>query len=96
MLKQSRADFRYRVISEAGDKILLIVDLDLGGRSVTDDIDNVVADICNLEQTTEYDYFLIAYRDSMGRWDEYDPTTNAIRPLSKEGKETIEEHIKSV
>ena len=46
MNKQSRADFRYRVVQDNEDiKLLLIVDENLGGRSVTNDIENVLADI---------------------------------------------------
>lgn len=99
MVKQSRADYRYRVIPpEPGqlEKMLLIVDLDLGGRSVTNDIENVVADICEREQSDYGDYFLIVYRDSVGRWEEYDPTYQSIRPLSPEARDSIKEYIKVI
>ena len=40
-MKKSCSDFIYKF----EDDILCIVDLDLGGRSVTNDIENVLADI---------------------------------------------------
>jgi hypothetical protein len=94
MNKQSRADFRYRVVQDNEDiKLLLIVDENLGGRSVTNDIENVLADICELEDSDPLDYYPIAYRDSEGRWDSWDPETEDFRVLSEEEKQTIQPYI---
>lgn len=58
----SRADFS--IVKIESDKIF-IVDLDCGNRSITNDAENVYADIKKIFP----DHRLI-YRDTMGRWDE--------------------------
>lgn len=59
----SRADYNYTV----DGNIIAIVDLDLGSRSVTNDIENVLADIrAELGGLAGYS---VIYRDSLGRWD---------------------------
>ncbi|GAA4461804.1 hypothetical protein GCM10023189_37710 [Nibrella saemangeumensis] len=58
-----RADYTYTVT----DNIIAIVDLDLGNRSVTNDIENVLADI--RAEIGDLAGYAVIYRDSMGRWD---------------------------
>lgn len=57
------ADYTYTVEGN----IIAIIDLDLGSRSVTNDMEFVLADI-QAEVGTLAGYQVI-YRDSMGRWD---------------------------
>ncbi|CCH03546.1 hypothetical protein FAES_pFAES01052 (plasmid) [Fibrella aestuarina BUZ 2] len=58
-----RADYTYSIEGN----IIVIVDLDLGNRSVTNDIENVLADIrTDLGSLAGYS---VIYRDSMGHWD---------------------------
>ena len=60
---EPRADYTYTV--EGG--VIVIVDLDLGGKSVTNDIDNVLDEIqAELGYLSGYS---VIYRDSSGRWD---------------------------
>lgn len=49
------------------DDRIEIVDLDAGGKSVTNDMHNVIADL--VAKGVKVDDYLIVYRDSMGRWD---------------------------
>lgn len=58
-----RADYTYTVEGS----IIAIIDLDLGSKSVTNDMENVLADI----QTALGDLtgYAVIYQDSMGRWD---------------------------
>jgi hypothetical protein len=58
-----RADYTYTV----DGNIIAIIDLDLGSRSVTNDMENVLAEIrAELGDLAGYS---IIYRDSMRRWD---------------------------
>lgn len=57
------ADYTYTV----EDNIIAIIDLDLGNRSVTNDIEYVLADI--MEEIGDLVGYAIIYRDSMSRWD---------------------------
>lgn len=70
-MKKSRADFLYRTEVLDGQKVLLIVDQNLGNMSVTNDIENVVEDIAGKENIYLNDH-LIIYKDSMGMWDGWD------------------------
>lgn len=57
------ADYTYSVEGT----VIAIIDLDLGNRSVTNDIEYVLADIrAELGDLAGYS---VIYRDSMGRWD---------------------------
>lgn len=58
-----RADYTYTVEGS----VIAIVDLDQGGRSVTNDIENVLDDIqAELGSLSGY---AVIYRDSSGQWD---------------------------
>ena len=50
------------------ENLIAIVDLDQGSKSVTNDIDNVVADIKD-EIDGDLSGYAIIYRDSLGVWD---------------------------
>lgn len=75
MRRRSRADFAHKLGVVNGFKVLLIVDLDMGKMSVTNDIENVIDDIAFAENIDPKEY-LIAYRDSEGDWDGWDAKTN--------------------
>lgn len=68
MQKKSKANFLYRIGEVEGVKFLLIKDHDLGERSVTNDIENVVEDIA-VHEGIDPKLYTIIYRDSSGRWD---------------------------
>lgn len=58
-----RADYTYTV----EENIIAIVDLDMGSRSVTNDIENVLDEIS--AQLGGLAGYAIIYRDSQGIWD---------------------------
>ena len=61
--EQFRADYTYTVEGN----VIAIVDLDLGSKSVTNDIENVLDDIrADIGDLAGY---AVIYRDSMGCWD---------------------------
>ncbi|MBO0931910.1 hypothetical protein [Fibrella aquatilis] len=57
------ADYTYTVEGN----IIVITDLDLGNKSVTNDIENVLAEIRT--ELGELAGYAVIYRDSLGRWD---------------------------
>ena len=75
--KRSRADFKYKIGQWNGYALILIVDQDVGSLSVTNDIENVVADIANKESIDPKDYTIV-YRDSQGYWDGWDPVSQSF------------------
>lgn len=58
-----RADYTYSVEGS----VIAIVDLDQGSKSVTNDMENVLADIW--AELGDLSGYAVIYRDSMGRWD---------------------------
>ncbi len=68
----ARADYNAREIPP--HKIWSIVDQDQGRMSVTNDIENVVGEICTRQNIEAKDYKWI-YCDSDGTWDGWDPVT---------------------
>lgn len=60
----SRPVSDYRIVGVRGS-VVFVRDLDLGGRSVTNDAEAVVAEILE-----HYPMARIVYRDSSGHWDE--------------------------
>jgi len=95
MKRKSRADFAHKLGTINGFKVLLIVDLDMGHMSVTNDIENVVDDIAFAENINPKDY-LIAYRDSEGDWDGWDAKTNSFYFFRGTQNEAIEEMKKQI
>ncbi len=61
---EPHADFNYAI----SGKVISIVDLNLGNRSVTNDIENVLRKIEHFHQAP-ITGFLIMYRDYEGVWD---------------------------
>ena len=59
----TKSDYKFLVVND----ILLIVDLDLGAISVTNDIENVVADI--IKQGVDLEGMCIITRDTYGVYD---------------------------
>lgn len=81
MRKHSRANFLYRIGNFGDQKVLLIWDKDQGSTTVTNDIENVVADIAQYEQIDPIDH-LILYRDTDAFWCGWDAKTNHFWPIA--------------
>lgn len=69
----AKANYNYTV----KDGIVAIVDLDLGGMSVTNDIENVVKEISKKENIQAAEYKWI-YKDSDGMWDGFNPVSETF------------------
>ena len=62
---QALADYLYDLTE---DGLLVIIDQDLGNRSVTNDIENVLVDIATAEERPTLAGLRVTYRDSEGDW----------------------------
>lgn len=62
---RTTADYLYDL---TGDGLLVIIDQDLGNRSVTNDMANVLADIAQAEELASLAGVAVTYRDSEGDW----------------------------
>jgi len=63
-----RADYIHSVEKYKDHKVIVIEDLNLGNKSVTNDIENVVKDIEIMEKIEAKDC-LVVYKDSEGTFD---------------------------
>jgi hypothetical protein len=77
----ARADYNHSITEEQGEKVITIIDLNLGNTSVTNDIENVVEEIAQAHDIEPNDYMII-YRDSDLRWDGWDAKTESYVPLN--------------
>lgn len=74
----TKANYTFEIEKFLSYNFISIVDLDQGGMSVTNDIENVVNEICQEAEINKGDY-LIIYQDSEGIWDGWD---GSFIPLS--------------
>ena len=80
----SRADYIYSLeMHRNRTPCIVIEDLNLGNISVTNDIENVINDICTVEKV-KAEQFMIVYKDSTGQWDGYDAVTNEFVGLAED------------
>ncbi|GEO08721.1 hypothetical protein [Segetibacter aerophilus] len=71
----ARAKYTYEKTDVKGNICLVITDADQGQMSVTNDIETVVAKICEKEELKP-EKCIIVYKDSEGAWDGYDAEHN--------------------
>lgn len=69
----NRSNYTYR----KAERVVYINDLNMGGMSVTNDIENIIDNICIKENIDKLHYVWI-YNDSEGVWDGFDPSTNSF------------------
>lgn len=69
----TKADYSYKI----NDDVISIIDLNKGNMSVTNDIENVIADIYSKEKLNPV-FHKIIYRDSYGTWDGFNLSTNSF------------------
>lgn len=67
----TRANYIHSLRAVEGVNVMVIEDLDIGGVSVTNDMENVVHDIEVMEKVSAEKY-MIVYRDSDCVWDGWD------------------------
>lgn len=78
-MKRSRAQFLWRIGEYKGQKYILIWDKDQGQMSITNDIENVVADIADHTGVDPIEHTIV-YRDSEGVWDSWDAYSGSFTP----------------
>lgn len=79
----SKAVYGYEIKDYAGRNCIIIVDEGKSEKTVTNDIENVVSEICRAENI-EAHHFMIIYRDSEGMWDGWDPVVEEFVPLQQD------------
>lgn len=94
MYKKTRSDYRYRTCVIEGLKVWIIYDENSGRCSVTNDIENVVAEIAAKEHVDPTEY-IIFYRDSEGQFDGWDAGTEDFFYAGLQKEEDIPAFIKS-
>lgn len=76
----ARANYTYKLfkdITATGTlHIFAITDHNRGGMSVTNDIENVLEEICSHHAGLKLTDCAVCYRDTDGRWDGWDTKTN--------------------
>lgn len=93
-LTKTKSDYSYTKVKKDGILVIAIVDLNLGGTSVTNDIENVVEAICNIEKIKPEDAAFI-YFDNLKTWDGWNPKTGWFIALStKDKNEAIRKIVK--
>lgn len=93
-IERPKSDYSYKKIIRDGYTVVIIIDLNLGGLSVTNDIENVVEYICKKDKLKKEDCAFI-YRDSLGTWDGWNPKTGWFIALStRKEKEAINKIVK--
>lgn len=68
----SNSDYTYTITNFRGPGVIVIQDLNRGNKSVTNNIENVVDEIC-IKELIEYpEDYIIVFKDSTALWDIYD------------------------
>lgn len=67
----TKSNYNYSIEDYAGRNVIVIEDLNLGNMSVTNDIDNVIEEICQKEDI-QPKLFMVVYKDSEGFFDGWD------------------------
>lgn len=88
-----KSNYTYSVTDISGRNVIAIEDLNNGGMSVTNNIENVISEIENAEKIDAKCYMVI-YKDSNGIFDGFDCKTGDFFPLNKNNlTEAITEYI---
>jgi hypothetical protein len=85
-LTETKSDYSYTKIKKDGIIVIAIIDLNLGGMSVTNNIENVVDAICHKEKIKPDDAAFI-YMDSLKTWDGWNQKTGWFVALSTNDKQ---------
>lgn len=80
------ADYIHRLEFPDSRSVIVIEDLNIGGTSVKNDIENVVREIGVVENIDLADY-MVVYKDSDGTWDGYEYSSESFVSLGGESWE---------
>ena len=87
------SDFTHSLETYSGREVIVIEDLNLGNKSVTNNIENVVDIVSKLEHVNPANY-MIVYRDSEGKWDGWDHKEQQFVFLNEDNwKDTVSKYI---
>lgn len=81
----AKSDYIHQVGVYEGIPYIAIIDQNLGRMSVTNDIENVIAEVCKVEGIKAQDR-IIVYCDSEGNWDAFSPSENRFILLNQRTK----------
>lgn len=70
-----KSDFTYNLRTVKGHPFIMIEDKNLGNKSVTNEIELIIEEICILHKLNPVEHNII-YKDSDGYWDGYEFSTN--------------------
>ena len=87
------SDYSYSI----HEKTILIIDLDKGGRSITNNMSNVLKDI-SFKEGIDLSFYNIAYKDSLNEWDGVkigDNSKISFYPIRKPDEKSVLEFFKS-
>lgn len=94
-MKRSRAQFLWRIGEYKVEKYILIWDKNKGAMTVTNDIENVVADIAD-HTGVDPKQHTIVYRDTFGVWDSWNAKTKTFTPWWGFAGPDLLNHLKSI
>ncbi len=88
-----KSDYIHKIENFSGRDVLVIEDLDLGGKSVTNNMEEVLDEIEVMEKINTK-AFMIVYRDSDGVFDGFDACSSRFIPLRQDHwKEAVKRYI---
>lgn len=90
-MKKAKADYKY----EINGNIIFIEDLDLGNKSVTNDIENILEDVAE-EHNLELNNFHVIYRDCTGDIDGVLIRNNEFSSFYSIGEKDYESAVKKI
>lgn len=87
---KTKSSYTYTIV----DNIVCIVDQN-GLVSVTNDIENVIDQICEIEPSVNKDNTMFIYQDSEGNWDGYDPKLDDFYFVGGRSRDEAIENLKT-
>lgn len=92
----AKSDYSYKLEELEKSWFILIQDLNKGRMSVTNNIEEVIDEICQKERINPVEHFIV-YRDSDGTWDGFEFATGQFIHLGKRtGVGAMAEMLKKV
>lgn len=89
----SRSNYRHQILQCAGRNVIAIENLNIGGMSVTNNIENVVDEIAAAEKIDPQQH-MIVYKDSDGVWDGWDYSNGSFISLQEDDyKDAVDKYI---
>lgn len=81
-----KSNYTYSIQDTQGRNVIAIEDLNSGGMSVTNNIENIIKEISDKENINMYDYMYV-YLDSNNTWDGFNIKNNRFISLNEKTSE---------